>query len=246
MSIPNKKREALNEMGIDDEILDDVEQSNKSLSSIIKAHGIPTKEISEEEVPAETPVEETSDEPAPEGDSVEETPVEDAPAEEVSEEISEEDVPAEDEPALEDEPVDDAPAEELDGEDIPAAEGFTEEQTKELAEAFGAFGKQLSEGILAEVKKIVEPVQKDLKEQAEAIVRESPKASLVDLIINSPGLRKESATLSKDNIVDGRTSLASDKPLEAEESNEPIVFSGNALIDGVITDIIQTPEQLVQ
>lgn len=236
MSIPKAKRAQLNKLGISDEMLEDVEQNNKTLAESVETLGIPTKEVSEEEVPVEdAPIE---DEPAEDVSELEE---ESEPAEEAEPEVESEDKPeSEDAPAEdvpEDAPAEKAPVEEDAPTENPAEGAFTEEQTKQLKEVFDA----LTANIVAQVREMVEPLQKSTEEAAKEMLHNAPPATLQDILFGGDALRKQSATTSDGTLVDRRTLLSKDGP--AENSDKPLlVHSGSAIVDGVISDLLQPSE----
>lgn len=237
MSIPKQKRDQLNSMGISDEMLEAVEEETKSLSEQVQALGVPTKEVADPPAAEEPAGESPAEEPAPEPEAepvVEPEPVEEAPPAEPEAE-PEVEAPAEEAPPAEEEPA--PPAEE--------ESAFSEEQTKELVGAMRTFGQQLAKEILAEVKEIVEPLKKEQAEQVKEQIEQMPAVSLAELLVGSPITKQHSATVSKDNILDGRGSDGRDGPEETQPEKPMMVFSGNRILDGVVTDILteDTPVQ---
>jgi hypothetical protein len=219
MSIPDAKRKALNKLGVKDELLEEVESSNKSLSEMVSAMGIQTKEVSGEDAPEVEPTEEPAEEAPAEAPeevvSVEEM-LEEKPVEEVAEPEADPEVEPvvepEAEPEVEDapaeEPAEETPAEEEIPADEPAEEtaeetgepAFTEDQTKQLVDAF----KTIKGEIIAEVKELVEPIHQTTEEKALELIEKSPVASLQDILLNQAILKSQTATLGQDNIIDGR------------------------------------------
>ena len=117
---------------------------------------------------------------------------------------------------------------------------FSDKQLGELQSAFAAFGDKLVAELPAMIQSAVEekmrPLieeQKTIKEaDAQAILESTPKASLVDMLTNGgPLLKFQSATESKDTIVDGRTTLAKSKPEETdfEDAQGPFDLSASIM-----------------
>ena len=122
---------------------------------------------------------------------------------------------------------------------------FSEKQLGELQSAFSAFGEKLVAELPAMIQSAVEEKMKPLIEEqekiketdAQAILESTPKASLVDMLMNGgPLLKLQSATESKDTIVDGRTKLAKSGPEETdfEDAQGPFDLSAS-IMKGITT-----------
>ena len=231
MTIPKDKQKKLKELGVTDEMLEDLEASNKSLAEQVEDLGLERKESDppgeETETPAEAPVEV---EPIPEPvvvPPVEEPVVTDPVTEPATEPVVEE-------PAVE---------EEASAEDAPEAP-FTDDQVTELKNTFEKFGEIL----LKEVGNMLQPITDAVTDQKQSsedelkkTLEDTPLMSLQDLILGGPILQSQSATKSPQTLVDGRTKEAKDGP-EITEVKESFTDTGNPFLDTVIGDIIRESE----
>ena len=122
---------------------------------------------------------------------------------------------------------------------------FSDKQLSELQSAFSAFGEKLVAELPAMIQSAVEEKMKPLIEEqerikeadAQAILESTPVASLRDMLLNSgPLLKSQSATESKDTIVDGRTKLAKSGPEETdfEDAQGPFDLTAT-IIKGITT-----------
>lgn len=219
MAIPEEKRKKLEEVGVTKTMLENVEASNKSLLEEVGKLGLETKEsdppVVEPETPAEVEIEPTAE---PEAEPAEE-PVAEPIVKEPAEELVEEEAPVEDAP--------EAP--------------FTDDQVTELKNTFEKFGEILLKEVAGMLQPITDAVTEQKKSSEDTLketLESTPLASLQDLILG-PMLQGQSATQSDQTTVDGRTKAGRDGPEITEAEEESYVTSGNPLIDGVVSGIIQ-------
>jgi hypothetical protein len=125
-----------------------------------------------------------------------------------------------------------------------ASSAFSDEQLKELTNAFTAYGKTLTEGILTAVKEELTPILKqqeaEVKSEEDRIkerIELTPPMSLADLILGGSVLKQMSATQDESTKVDGRSSLAKDGPEITEPDGNMLVATGVPFLDMVATDI---------
>ncbi len=124
---------------------------------------------------------------------------------------------------------------------------FTEAQAAELKETFEAFGvglvAQITESFNEAVKGVAEVREKETAE----IIQETPMSSLKDILgFGDPVTKAMSASRSDETIVDGRKSLARDKPEENKEFGTDIIKSGDPVIQEIVGGVFNFQELMNQ
>lgn len=158
--------------------------------------------------------------------------------EEVVEEVVEEE-------SVEETPVEETPVEEA---ILPIAI-FTDEQVKELGDAFNAFEQKMVmtvKEVVKEVLKELNEVKKETKKDFEQKVRETPTVSLKHILFGLPS--EDQASLSNETVIDGRGSLAKSKPKTApvEGTHKDEYLSGDPVKNTLVSGVLNFKELLGQ
>jgi len=214
MAIPKGKREALiNDFGMSETMLDDVEERNKVMAEDADDKGVESKEVTEDASEQEETKEEvTTEEGVTEAKTEEVAETEDETTDEAKETDASEDVTEEAEsPYPTRKEVADATAKVF----LP----FFEEQTEKI--------KSLEDSVIKIAETLIALTEKDEDKVIKAI-QDTPMSSLTALLSQN----MERSVGNEKNKVDGRESLAKSKPKETQAETprkSPVPFINDML-----------------
>lgn len=216
-TLPLNKVKYLESVGITD--LSGLEKSLAKGKTLAESLDLDSKEASNEEV---APVAVPAEKPA-------------------AEEVAPTSEPVVDEPA-----VVETPAVESAGVADANVSAFSEEQTKQLQEAFATVADRIIERVEKSIDEKIAPVllqteqiKKEKDEFNKEILGQTPLVALQDAILSPDFLKENSASNSLDTLIDGRSALAKSGPVEKElNKSRMILNSGNVLADNLAGDIV--------